>query len=417
MRLGVFYTSPPNPWGGSYTIKEELVRGLTAAIAGSGHELVVFTDDDSAASRFPSAGVSWVTVRGLRRRATAAFVKARVNRIFSHGLLVPPPFASESWLDPFLFAAGVDLFINLGPDALSKAVPYICAVFDLQHRVQPFMPEVNARGYWERWDEQYREVLGRATFVINGTRAGIDEIVRYYRVPRERILRLPLPTPGFALAAAAKPTEPRPAYLRPGPFLFYPAQFWPHKNHVTLLEAVALLRAGHDLDLQLVLVGSDQGNQAFVQERITAMGLSDAVHVRGFVERAELVALYQHALAHACVSIGGPESLPTLEAFALGCPVITSDAPGVREQFEGAALFTSITDPAAIARTITALHGDPAQREAMIAAGRAVAGARTAEGFARGLLEAIRPFAQKRRNWSARQPYVRPHHIWRILGG
>jgi len=236
-------------------------------------------------------------------------------------------------------------------------------------------------------------------------------------VPRDRMLHLPLPTPGFALAAAAEPQQPRPSYLKPGPFIFYPAQFWPHKNHVTLLEALALLRTAHALDVRLVLVGSDQGNMAFVLERIAAMGLSDAVDVRGFVPRAELIALYQHALAMTCVSTCGPESLTTLEALALGCPVVTSDAAGAREQFEGAALVASITDPAAVAGAVKALNDDAGRRESLIAAGRAIAAKRTAESFARGLLEAVTPFAQKRRNWSARQPYVRPHHIWRILGG
>src|SRR5262249_1050538 len=268
-----------------------------------------------------SAGVTWVTVGGLRRRALASFVKTRVNRVCSHGLLLPAPFSSESWLDPFLYDAGIDLFINLGPDAVSMSVPYVCAVFDLQHRYQPFLPEVSARGYWERWDEQYRRLLGRATYVITGTRVGRREIVRFYQVPRDRILTLPHPTPAFALTAAQAPRQPRPAYLGPGPFLFYPAQFWAHKNHVTLLEALALRRSDHKLDVQLVLVGSDHGNKAFVVERIAAMGLSDAVHVRGFVERPELVALYQHALALTYVSTCGPENLPPLEAFALGCPV------------------------------------------------------------------------------------------------
>jgi len=417
MRLGVFYTVARNPWGGTYTIKHDIFRGLAAVAHESGHELVVFTDDESARTRFPTHGVSWVKVPALRARALLAFARARINRVFAHGLLVPPPFAAESFLDPFLFGAGVDLFINLGPDALSMAVPYVCAVFDLQHRNQPFMPEVNTRGYWERWDEQYREYLGRATFVVNGTAAGQREVERFYQVPRERLIKSPLPTPAFAMAAAKEPKQPRPAYVGQGPFVFYPAQFWPHKNHVSLLEAVALVRQQRGLDLHAVFVGSDQGNQAFVEERIAAMGLSGVAHVRGFVDRPELIALYQHAVAMPCVSTCGPESLPTLEAFALGCPVITSDTPGTREQFEGAALFVSVVDPDDIAGAIATVHQDAARREAVTAAGRAIAAERTAERFARGIFEAVKPFAQKRKNWSAREPYTRPLRIGRVFGG
>jgi glycosyltransferase involved in cell wall biosynthesis len=416
VKLGVFHTTTSAPFGGTYTVKEDLFDGLASAVGGSGHELVVFTNDASAASRFPSAGVSWVEVGGLRRRAWAAFAKQRVNRVFAHGLLLPTPFATESWLDPFILEAGIDLFVNFGPDAISQSVPYVCAVFDLQHRGQPFMPEVSTRGYWERWDEQYRHYLGRATFVINGTDAGRREIEQFYQVPGDRIVKLALPTPGFALAAAKEPPQPRPAYVGDAPFLFYPAQFWPHKNQITLLEALVVLRTEHNLDVQVVLAGSDQGNKAFVLERIAAMGLSDVVHVRGFVPRAELIALYQHAVALTCVSTCGPESLPSLEAFALGCPVINTDSPGTVEQFGAAALTVSITDPAQIAGAVLTVQRDRARREAMIAAGRAIAGERTAARFARGLFEAIEPFAQKRKNWSTRRPYDRPLRVGRVFG-
>ena len=90
------------------------------------------------------------------------------------------------------------------------------------------------------------------------------------------------------------------------PFLVYPAELSPHKNHVTLLEALARLRREHQVDLQLVLAGSDQGNKRFVLEQTAEMGLSDAVHLRGFVDRSEPVALYQHALALTYVSTCGP---------------------------------------------------------------------------------------------------------------
>jgi glycosyltransferase involved in cell wall biosynthesis len=416
MKLGVFHTVAAYQWGGTFTIKEDLFRGLASAVDGSGHELVVFSDDTSARARYPSAHVSWVQVSALRWRALVAFFKKRINRICSHGLLLPAPFASDSWLDPYLFDAGIDLFVNLGPDAISMAVPYVCAVFDLQHRYQPFMPEASAHGYWERWDEQFRQLLGRATFVITGTDVGQREIMRFYQVPRDRIVKLPHPTPGFALAAARDPQPPRPPYLRPGPFIFYPAQFWAHKNHVTLLQALAILRHEHALDLQLVLVGSDQWNRAFVVEQIAALGLSDAVHVRGLVERSELIALYRHALALTYVSTCGPENLPPLEAFALGCPVVNSDLPGAREQLDGAALIASMTDPAAIADAVLTLHRDPVTRDALVAAGRAIAAERTAEAFALGLFEAVKPFAQKRKNWSTRTPYTKPLRLGRLFG-
>jgi glycosyltransferase involved in cell wall biosynthesis len=416
MKIGVFYTPAAHPDGDTDTIEEDILRGLLSAIDGSGHELTVFTVDTAAQERFGTAGVSWVVVSGLRWRAGVSFVKTRVNRVCAHGLLLPAPFARESWIDPFLFDAGIDIFVNLGPDAISLSVPYVCAAFDLRHRTQPYLPDLSAHGRWERRDEEYRRVLGRATFVITGTRIGRREIERYYQVPRERIVTLPPPTPGFALAASREPRRPRPEYLKPGPFVFYPAQFRAHANHVTLLEAVAHLRTAHRFDVQLVLAGSDQGNASFVLEQIARMGLADAVHVRGVVERSERVALYQHALALTYVSTIGAENLPPLEACALGCPVITSDWPGAREQLGCAALLVPTFDHVRIAEAVLTVHGEPATRDRLVAAGRALAGARTGEQFARGLYEAMAPFARKRKNWSSRRPYVKPLRIGRIIG-
>lgn len=416
MRLGVYYTSPSNPWGGTYTIKEDLFQGLVTAIGPSGGRLVVFTDDRTARERFGSDGVEWVTVAGARRKAWVALVKRRVNRVCSHGLLLPAIFSSESWLDPYLFAAGVDLLINFGPETASMSVPYVCAVFDLQHRFQPYMPEASAKGYWERWDEQYRQLLGRATFVIAGTRVGRREIQRWYQVPSERIVLLPHPTPVFALAAAAK-TVARPPYLdRTRPFILYPAQFWAHKNHVTLLEALKQVREGFKLDLSLVLVGSDQGNLAFVKRKVAELGLADVVLIRGFVPRDELVALYQHALAMTYVSTCGPENLPPLEAFALGCPVIATDVPGAREQLADAAVLVSPTHPEEIAQAIRELSDQPSRRAELVTRGKARAAQHTAVDFARGLLDAVRSFEQKRKNWSATEPYDRPHRLGRVFG-
>jgi glycosyltransferase involved in cell wall biosynthesis len=155
---------------------------------------------------------------------------------------------------------------------------------------------------------------------------------------------------------------------------------------------------------------------SFVRNRIDEMGLRDAVIVRGFVERAELIALYQHALALTYVSTCGPENLPPLEAFALGCPVIATDVPGAREQLGDAAVIVPQTDPAAIAQAILDVHGDPTRRAALVAAGRTLAAGRTAVDFARGLLAAVQPFAQKRKNWSAAELYVRPHRVGRLFG-
>ena len=91
-------------------------------------------------------------------------------------------------------------------------------------------------------------------------------------------------------------------------------------------------------DYELVLVGDDKGQAGHVASLVREMGLSDSVHQLGFVETEELVALYRGAHSLLYLSFG-PENLPPLEAYALGCPVVASDVPGAREQLGEAALL------------------------------------------------------------------------------
>jgi glycosyltransferase involved in cell wall biosynthesis len=113
----------------------------------------------------------------------------------------------------------------------------------------------------------------------------------------------------------------------------------------------------------------------------------------------DLVALYRGAFALAYVTFFGPENLPTLEAFALGCPVVASDVAGAREQLGDAALLVDPKDPPSIANAIKALHDGPNLRQTMIEKGRARAERSTARSFVRGVFNALDEFEPVRRCW------------------
>src|SRR5262249_63267 len=153
-----------------------------------------------------------------------------------------------------------------------------------------------------------------------------EELQHYYHLDAERILVLPHPTPRFALASDAASDATLPVGVT-APYIFYPAQFWPHKNHVNLILSLAILRQRFGIDMKLVLVGSDKGNRAYVERIAREAGVSEAVQFPGFVSRGELIALYRNAVALTYLSFCGPENLPPLEAFALGCPVIAARVP------------------------------------------------------------------------------------------
>jgi len=280
-------------------------------------------------------------------------------------------------------------------------IPFIATVWDLEHRKQPYFPEVSVTGWtWAQREQTYRAVLPRASFIVTGTQVGKNEIVHYYGVNPDNVKVVPFPVARKELREASLDVRVlREKYRIKGDFLLYPAQFWPHKNHVNLLRALDVLRQRDGLKLNLVLTGSDKGNQHYVRDKVREWELSDQVFDLGFVSREELNALYRGALALIFPSFFGPDNIPPLEAFALGCPVLASCIAGAEEQLRSAALLFNPTDPADIADKVLAVRSDPALRKQLAEEGAEIAQLRSPERYIAQIDEILNDFAAIRQCW------------------
>jgi glycosyltransferase involved in cell wall biosynthesis len=332
---------------------------------------------------------------GIGRRADAGRALHRLVRHFEDDLLsLPRHLSPRSAFERSLAADGAELVWFATPWADDTGgLPYVFTVWDLEYLRQPWFPELSAGNEWELRDAQLRRWLGKASAVIVPNAAGTEQLQRHFRTPSARILELPHPTPRWALEAP----EGGVAVAHERPFLFYPAQLWAHKDHATLFDAVRILRErGRDFDL--VLVGSDKGLGTHLRGRAAELGVADRVQFRGFVSTEELAGLYRGAHALTYSSLFGPENLPPLEAFALGCPVIAADVPGAAEQMGDAALLVTPQSPEGFADAVLALEDEPARRR-LVEAGRVRAQAASARRYVDGVLDWLDSFEPMVRTW------------------
>jgi glycosyltransferase involved in cell wall biosynthesis len=297
-------------------------------------------------------------------------------------------------------------FNNANP--LDIGLPYIFNVFDVQHRLYPWFPEFAGKAEWDKRDSAVCDATRRASIVTVGSETVRQQINLFYGVPLERIHVVAFPTPQNAIDAATHDADTETErhrvcreYHIDGEFLFYPAQFWAHKNHVTLLRALSLLHQRHGMHIPLVLTGSDQGNLAHIRRVIGELGLTDSVHLLGFIPREDVIALYRGAFALVYMSFFGPENLPPLEAMALSCPVVLADAPGVRDLFGDAPVFVDARSEEAIASGVKRLRDDPELRRRCIATGREIALTNTCEEYVRRIHRLLDEFEPARRTWPA----------------
>jgi glycosyltransferase involved in cell wall biosynthesis len=122
-------------------------------------------------------------------------------------------------------------------------------------------------------------------------------------------------------------------YGIPERFLFFPAQLWPHKNHITLLRALKEIEGKHGLRIPLVLTGGEYGAASGIFRYIAGQSM-DYVHYLGTVPFADLVGLYRKAALLVMPSVHESNSLPVLEAAAAGTPIIASQIPPNQELAE-----------------------------------------------------------------------------------
>jgi glycosyltransferase involved in cell wall biosynthesis len=123
------------------------------------------------------------------------------------------------------------------------------------------------------------------------------DVESHFALPQGRVAVVPLAPANLAYPA---PTEEQIQAARarlglPGSFAFYPARTWPHKNHVGLVEAVALLRTSRSVDVPVVFAGGRDAHAERVLERARSLGVSDLVRFLGHVAPVDLQALYRLA--------------------------------------------------------------------------------------------------------------------------
>jgi PAS domain S-box-containing protein len=347
--------------------------------------------------RLIGEGLHRDALRWLRRQLFTSRNGLKPKRKFSDPEVIQP---RRDLRDCFL-SSKLDLLLYTYPTPISfeTGLPYVMAVHDLQHRLQPEFPEVSADGEWEYREYLFRNGCRYATLIIADSNVGKEDILNFYGaygVTADRVKVLPY-LPATYLAVDVSETERqrvRAIYDLPDRYLFYPAQFWPHKNHARIVQALGLLKTDYRIDAPIVFCGSLDGE---ITERTynevmslgSGLGMESEIHYLGYVPDEDMSSLYAGAVALVMPTFFGPTNIPVLEAWALGCPVLTSDIRGIREQVADAALLADPRSVKSIAEGIYRLWTDKNLRRILTDAGRRRLSSYTADDFRSRLVEIV----------------------------
>ena len=285
-----------------------------------------------------------------------------------------------------LVAGGCDLWLFPGQDHWSylAPVPALVSILDLMHRYERRFPEVSARGHYHERERHYRCICRWTRGVLVDSELGRRHVHESYGISLDTTFALPVVAPAYLTALPDPHFDDK--YSLPRKFLFYPAQFWLHKNHLALFEAIARVRKDCP-DVRLVLTGAKLNGYDRAMERAKELGIQDAVQHCGYVPNRDMGEFYRRARALVMPTFFGPTNTPQMEAFVMGCPVATSDIYGIPEQVGDAALLFDPSSADDIAACIKRLWLDDALCSTLSSRGRTRAAGWTQEGFSATLAQ------------------------------
>lgn len=251
-------------------------------------------------------------------------------------------------------------------------LPFVITIFDACHRDNPEFNEVREFAGFERREIVWRSACTKAALIVTNANELIDALCRRYAMERDRAVCVPFSPSTYVTRSNSSGTTKeddttilQKYRIEPG-YLFYPAQFWSHKNHATILLAMRLLK-DQGQKYTLVLCGSDRGTRSAFEELVAQHELGNCVRILGFVPSSELGALYRNATALVMASYFGPTNLPPLEAWAAGTAVIYPKA--FEAQTGDAAILFDYDDPASLAAAIIRAAAAE-ERARLVTAGR-----------------------------------------------
>lgn len=229
-------------------------------------------------------------------------------------------------------------------------IPVIAWMPDFQHR--RLREQFGFAAYWRR-ELGFRAQVASGRILMLSSEDARRDCEQFYpsAVGHTTVVRFAAPIPLDLLDA--HPETVLQTYGLPDRFLYLPNQFWKHKNHELVVEALGLLKQRGG---RVVVVASGNPNDprhpeylAQLRERIETLGLQDNFLLLGLIPRRHVVSLMR-----TCAALINPSrfegwSSTVEEARTLGVPMLLSEIAVHREQMGDDAIYFGPDDAYALA--------------------------------------------------------------------
>jgi glycosyltransferase involved in cell wall biosynthesis len=258
---------------------------------------------------------------------------------------------------------------NMLPLGLPSGIAKVLTIHDLLWPLYSKIADPFHRCmYWLFFERSARQ----ADRIIADSCSTGKDLVRVLKVPESKTEVIYL-----GVGAAHRPQESRAAaeliaakYRVSKAYVLTVGTVGPHKNLITLVKAMRILRERGQLFFQLLAVGAQGRKNSSLLKAVWSSGLTgEDIRFLGYVPDEDLPVLYSGSCSFVLPSLYEGFGLPLVEAMACGVPIVASNTSSIPEVVGEAALLVPPTQPEAFAEAILRVRSDVDLRKAMIQKG------------------------------------------------
>jgi glycosyltransferase involved in cell wall biosynthesis len=342
--------------GGGFAMSVDLLLSLKKAVKNSNYEIVIFNYHDENSKILKNLGLKFINVKESIFDKIFAFVNYSLLGSFFQSKLKIHTFFEKNLIKQkidFVF------FVTPSPKPFYlQKLNYALTVYDLCHRDFPEFSEVKAYNIYHLRELILNRCIGPATIVITESEKLKHMISKQFSKNIDRIVSIPNgPSP---LLTSLKDQVDIKKISLPKKYFFYPAQFWEHKNHIRIVEAINILKE-KNIIVNFVFCGKDKGNLQNVKKKITNLNIINQVKIFNFLSNEEVKIAYKNAIALVMPSYFGPTNIPPLDAWENEIPVIYSNH--LKEQTLDAALYADPNSSKQLAEQIKKMLNEDLRQE------------------------------------------------------
>lgn len=242
------------------------------------------------------------------------------------------------------------------PTLAEEGLPLVAIAYDLQHIDLPFFFTEEERDHRNQFLQNLQK---KAQTIICISEFTKSSFLKHFQATPEQFIavpiciheRLPMDNPD---QLSVKLTS---LGLDKKRYVFYPANYWPHKNHQVLLAAYSIYKnRSPENRLELVLTGALEKAQKQLQDISRYIDQGERIHFLGFLSEAELAAVWQGCQGLIFPSLYEGFGIPLLEAMRFGKPVACSNIGSLPEVGGEAVLYFDPCKPEEIAQALEVLE-------------------------------------------------------------